>query len=341
ATTVADTGTDDGVLEEVIAVLEEHLGIRAIAPDDDYHDLGGDSLLAVEIVSVFRDRFGVTLDLDAFGTLRTPSRMAAAVRADRAGEPAGRGLVTVRDGDEVPLFLVHPAGGTNLLYVRLAEVSHSTVPLTALSFPTAPAGLRPSTLRGLAALYVERVRSVQPHGPYRLGGYSFGGNVAFEMAVQLQAAGERVEPVLMLDTHVPESYVGGRLSPEEFDAAFDVLSAQTSLMRGVDIDILREEGFLGIWQANHDMLKTYYPDRPFDGDILLLQAEESEPEELLDALRINLRDKSLWQDHITGRLRVQKVPGHHFTMFEDGERITALAGAFDDALAKYAQYGER
>ncbi|MER7191250.1 beta-ketoacyl synthase N-terminal-like domain-containing protein [Streptomyces flaveolus] len=336
-TTATETGTDDGLLEQVITVLEEHLGVRGIAPDDDYHDLGGDSLLAVEIVSVFRNRFGVTLDLDAFGTLRTPSRMAEALRAARAGEPAGRGLVTVREGDGAPLFLVHPAGGTNLLYVRLAEASHSTVPLTALSFPAAEAGRRPATLRDLAALYVERVRSVQPHGPYRLGGYSFGGNVAFEMAVQLQAAGERVEPVLMLDTHVPESYVGGRLSPGEFDAAFDVLSEQTTLVRGVGVDVLRAEGFLTIWQANHDMLKTYYPDRLFDGDILLLQAEESEPEELLDALRINVRDKSLWRDHITGRLRVQKVPGHHFTMFEDGERITALAAAFDDAVARYGK----
>ncbi|MGW5021964.1 beta-ketoacyl synthase N-terminal-like domain-containing protein [Streptomyces cacaoi] len=336
-TTATETGTDDGLLEQVTAVLEEHLGVRGIAPDDDYHDLGGDSLLAVEIVSVFRNRFGITLDLDAFGALRTPSRMAEAVRAARAGEPAGRGLVTVREGDGAPLFLVHPAGGTNLLYVRLAEASHSTVPLTALSFPAAEAGPRPATLRDLAALYVERVRSVQPHGPYRLGGYSFGGNVAFEMAVQLQAVGERVEPVLMLDTHVPESYVGGRLSPGEFHAAFDVLSEQTSLMRGVDVGVLREEGFLTIWQANHDMLKTYYPDRPFDGDVLLLQAEEPEPEELLDALRINVRDKSLWQDHITGRLRVQKVPGHHFTMFEDGERITALAAAFDDAVARYGK----
>ncbi|WP_326782954.1 beta-ketoacyl synthase N-terminal-like domain-containing protein [Streptomyces sp. NBC_00151] len=336
-TTAAETGTDDGVLEQVTAVLEEHLGIRGITPDDDYHDLGGDSLLAVEIVSVLRSRLGVTLELDAFGTLRTPRRMAEAVRATRAGETTGRALVTVREGEGAPLFLVHPAGGTNLLYVKLAQHSHSTLPLTALSFPAPTGGGRPRTLRELAALYVERVRSAQPHGPYRLGGYSFGGNVAFEMAVQLQAAGEQVEPVLMLDTHVPESYVGGRLSPGEFDAAFDVLSEQTSLMRGADLDILREEGFLTIWQANHDMLKAYYPDRRFDGDVLLLQAEECEPEELLDALRINVRDKSLWQDHITGRLRVQKVPGHHFTMFEDGERITALAAAFDDAVTRYRE----
>ncbi|WP_406835981.1 beta-ketoacyl synthase N-terminal-like domain-containing protein [Streptomyces sp. AHU1] len=335
AATATETGTDGGLLEQITAVLEEHLGVRGIAPDDDYHDLGGDSLLAVEIVSVFRGRFGVTLELDDFATLRTPARMAEAVQAAQAGEATGQELVTVREGDGTPLFLVHPAGGTNLLYVKLAEHSHSTVPLTALPFPARTDAGRPRTLRELAALYVERVRTAQPQGPYRLGGYSFGGNVAFEMALQLQAAGEEVGPVLMLDTHVPESYVGGRLSPREFDAAFDVLSDQTSLMRGIDLDILREEGFLTIWQANHDMLKSYYPDRRFDGDVLLLQAEECEPEELLDALRINVRDKSLWQDHITGRLRVQKVPGHHFTMFEDGERITALAAAFDDAVARY------
>lgn len=331
----AGSGTTD-VLAQIIAVLEEHLGVPGIAPDDDYRDLGGDSLHAVEITSVFQARFGVALPLDTFGSLGTARRMAEAVRAERAGSPAERGLVTIRDGEQAPLFLVHPAGGTNLLYFTLARHTRSTIPLTALSFPGAT-DERPATLRALAARYVERVRSEQPHGPYRLGGYSFGGNVAFEMALQLQAAGERVEPLLMLDSHVPESYVGGRLSPEEFDAAFSVLSRQTALMRGVDVGVLRDEGFLSIWQANHDWLKSYYPDRLFDGDILLVQAEEPEPEEMLDALHINVRDKSLWQDHITGRLRVQKVPGHHFTMFDEGERLTALAAAFDDAVAHYGK----
>ncbi|MFI1293618.1 beta-ketoacyl synthase N-terminal-like domain-containing protein [Streptomyces sp. NPDC020792] len=327
-----DGGGDDGVLERVLAVLATHLGLDAVAPGDDYHDLGGDSMLAVEIVSVFREKFGVTLDIDAFGQLRTAGRIADAIRSALVGDSRGSGLVTVREGDEPPLFLVHPAGGTNLLYFKLAECSRSSVPLTALSFPSAAEG-QPATLRGLAARYLERIRTVRPRGPYRLGGYSFGGNVAFEMALQLQAAGERVEQLVMLDTHVPESYVGGRLDTQGFEDAFAVLAQQSELLHGVDLTVLRQEGFLTVWQANHNWLKSYYPDHRFEGDIHLLYAEEPEPEELLDALHINARDKSLWQEHITGRLQVQKVPGHHFSMFDDGERITALAAAFDRAVS--------
>ncbi|MFJ4785215.1 beta-ketoacyl synthase N-terminal-like domain-containing protein [Streptomyces sp. NPDC088794] len=324
---------DAQVLDRVVAVLEEHLGVPGIGPDDDFRDLGGDSMAAVEIVSDFRDAFGVVLDLDDFGLLRTPARMADALRARLTHGSRPSGLVTVREGEGRPLFLVHPAGGTNLLYFKLAEYSGSALPLAALSFPSA-ADTLPGTLRELAALYLDRIRAVQPAGPYRLGGYSFGGNVAFEMALQLQAAGEQVEPLIMLDSHVPESYVGGRLDSEAFEGAFEVLARQSTLLAGVDVGVLREEGFLAVWQANHDWLKSYYPDRPFDGDILLLRAEEAEPEELLDALHINERDKSLWQDHITGRLRVRKVPGHHFSMFDDGERITALAAAFDHAVSR-------
>ncbi|MFJ9734252.1 beta-ketoacyl synthase N-terminal-like domain-containing protein [Streptomyces sp. NPDC101171] len=325
----AGEGLGDEVLQEVLPILREHLGVDSLAPDDDFHELGGDSLLAVEVVSTFRTAFGVTVELDALG--RTARQMADAVRAARTGA-RGSGVITVREGEGTPVFLVHPAGGTNLVYSTLARHSRSTAPLMALSFPSAEEG-RPETLRELAARYLERVRSVQPSGPYRLGGYSFGGNVALEMALQLQAAGERVEPLLMLDSHVPETYVGGRLDPQEFEDAFAVLARQTALVDGIDVAVLREEGFLDVWRTNHDWLKSYYPDRPFDGDILLLQAEEQEPVELLDALRLSVRDKSLWQAHITGRLRVRKVPGHHFTMFDEGEHITSLAAAFDEALS--------
>ncbi|MGW7328105.1 beta-ketoacyl synthase N-terminal-like domain-containing protein [Streptomyces sp. NPDC054840] len=338
AAAVVGGEVQDGVLEGVLKVLEEGLGIDGIAPDDDFYDLGGDSLLAVELVTALRTLFGIDLDLDEFARLRTPDAMAGHVRAVRSGSGAGHGGVrAVRDGAGTPVYLVPPAGGTNFLYHRLADRTPGGTALRALSFPSDPA-LRPATLRELAALYVGWIREEQPAGPYRLGGYSFGGNVAFEMAVQLQQAGEEVEQLIMLDTHVPETYVGGYLDAQGFTAAFPVLF-EAAAVRGVDPQMLREQGFLEVWQHNHALLKGYYPDRPFAGDIVLLQAEEPEGDALLDALRMNPRDKSLWGAHITGRLLVDKVPGDHFSMFDEGERIARLGAAFGSALDSHDQEG--
>ncbi|MFF8658043.1 type I polyketide synthase [Streptomyces huasconensis] len=329
---------DDQVLERVLALLEQGLGIDQLAPDDDFYELGGDSMLAVEIVTALRDLFGVEVDVDEFAGLRTPDEMAAHIRAALAGTSAAHsGITAVRKGTGTPVYLVPPAGGTNFLYFRLADQTAPGVPLRALSFP-GDAALRPATLRELAALYVEWIRREQPQGPYRLGGYSFGGNVAFEMALQLQRAGEQVELLLMLDTHVPETYVGGHLDAEEFEAVFPVLF-EAAAVRGVDPRMLRERGFLDVWQHNHDLLKGYYPDRRFDGDLVLLQAEEPEGNALLDALRMNPRDKSLWGAHITGHLVVEKVPGDHFSMFDEGDRIARLGAALGSALAPYGQEG--
>ncbi|GHF20567.1 beta-ketoacyl synthase N-terminal-like domain-containing protein [Streptomyces morookaense] len=328
----------DGLLERVIAVLESHLGMDQIAPDDDYYDLGGDSMLAVEIVSSLRDLFGVALDIDEFEQLRTPDQMAGWLRGALSGSASRHsGITRIREGEGRTTYLVHPAGGTNFLYFKLAAHSRSAMPLAALSFPSDPAR-QPATLRDLAALYVERIRSEQPEGPYRLGGYSFGGNVAFEMALQLQQAGQEVEHLVMLDTHVPESYVGGHVDAEDFEAAFPLL-LESAALEDTDPQALLDRGFLAVWQHNHDLLKGYYPDRRFAGDIMLLQAEQAEGTALLDALRITARDKSLWQQHITGQLSVTKVPGDHFSMFDDGDPVTRLGAAFDEAVALYD--GER
>ncbi|WP_155057956.1 polyketide synthase [Streptomyces blattellae] len=328
----------DTVLEQVVSVLEKHLGVTGVLPEDDYFDLGGDSMLAVEIATSLRGLTGVSLDLDAFGQCRTPRRMAAhicdALDEGPQGEPATRGTIVVRPGHGRPLFLVHPAGGTNLGYFRLVAASRGHDPVSAVTFPTDPAA-QPGTLRELAALYVEQIRAEQPHGPYRLAGYSFGGNVVFEMALQLRRAGERVAPPILIDSYPPECYVGGHIGEEDFDRALPLLlRAAAVTVDGEQAGLLRRNGFDAIWRHNHELLKGYYPDRRLEGDIILLRAEEDEDSLQLDeALGIRRLDKTLWRTHVGGGLRIRAVPGSHFTMFQEGDRIRALAAAFDEVLS--------
>ncbi|MEU6706180.1 beta-ketoacyl synthase N-terminal-like domain-containing protein [Streptomyces wuyuanensis] len=336
----ADTGTGAGVTrEQFTALLGKHLGVAGIAEDDDYYDLGGDSMLAVEIATSLRDAFGVPIDLDVFAQLSTVGELADYVVSvgaapDGARNRIGR-VVPIRQGEGRTLFLVHPAGGTNFVYFRMAVHSRSAEPLAAVSYPGEEDG-RPGTLRELAALYVEQIRREQPHGPYRLGGYSFGGNVLFEMALQLRAAGEEVDTLLMLDSHPPEAYVGGHIGDDEFEHAVPLLLTSAAADEE-QMELLRREGFVAAWRHNHDLLKGHYPDRRFDGDLVLVVAEEDEDGTLLDTMRIRRLDKaSLWGAHVEGRVDVLKTPGDHFSMFEDGERLEALAATFDRALARIA-----
>ncbi|MEV4612465.1 beta-ketoacyl synthase N-terminal-like domain-containing protein [Kitasatospora sp. NPDC049258] len=320
-------------VELVVELVERHLRTAPVGPDDDYYELGGDSLTAVGIVTALRDTFGAELDLDTFAALRTPRRIAERI-AERiggaaAGAPIVAGVVPVRAGDGRTLFLLPPAGGTNFCYFQLAShAGRARTPLAALGFP----GERPATLRALASAYLAAIRAAQPHGPYRLGGYSFGGNVAFELALQLQAEGEEVELLVMFDSHPPEAYVGPRITDQEFAAAFPLMLRQ-AFAPGATTE--EYQGFFGTWKHNHDVLKGHYPDRLLRTDLVLFEAGEQENRDLLEALRIRAEPKTRWQAHLDGDMAVLPVPGNHFTMFADPAHLSRLAAALDSVLAAF------
>jgi len=110
-------------------------------------------------------------------------------------------LIPLRtSGSKTSLFCVHGGGGHVLGYQDLAEALPEDQPVYGLSAPELDGAQRSMTVEELAATYNREIRRVQPHGPYRLCGYSFGGFVAFEMAAQLIREGEEVPVLVMLDT---------------------------------------------------------------------------------------------------------------------------------------------
>ncbi|GLH76253.1 hypothetical protein SSBR45G_11610 [Bradyrhizobium sp. SSBR45G] len=168
--------------------------------DADFFTLGGHSLLLLTL----RDRLQRTIGFElALSTLFAGSSIAQIARAltsdDRDADLPAQLLPFRRDGGAPPLFLVHPAIGTSLGYGALAEALPADWPVFGLE---APAAEQAADLVGLAASYVALVRKVATHGPYRVGGWSLGGAIAFEMARQLEAAGEAVQLVL-IDAGLP------------------------------------------------------------------------------------------------------------------------------------------
>jgi amino acid adenylation domain-containing protein len=193
----------DAIEKMLVEVWEKTLKLKQIGVHDNFFELGGHSLAAVRMMSEIRSLTGKGLPLATLFQSSTVAALAEIIRGD-APMPTASSLVPIRpQGSKSPVFLVHGAEGNVLLYRDVAEYIKSDHPVYGLQARALNGGRLTdrTTVQEMAAGYIEDIRSVQPHGPYLLGGYCFGGVVAFEMAQQLTARGQRVELVFMLETY--------------------------------------------------------------------------------------------------------------------------------------------
>ena len=161
---------------------EELLDVHPVGVTDNFFDLGGHSLLAVRLQLRVQEEFGPELPL---AILFQESTIEALARRLRGPAPAAAWspLVPIQVGGGEPPFCVHPVGGHVGCYAPLARHLGSDQPFYGLQAAGLEGDQEPGDeVEAMAARYLAAVRAVQPHGPYRLGGWSFGGLVAFAMA---------------------------------------------------------------------------------------------------------------------------------------------------------------
>ena len=188
----------------LLALWEEVLGVRGLGIDDDYFALGGSSLQAARLFAEIARRRGVGLPLTTI--IEAPTVRQLATQID-AGEVAHQGgLIALRPAGARKLFLVHDGDGETLLYRNIAQRAPADVSVYGIQ-PTRLRNvpLAHSSIESMAATYLQSVRAEQPAGPYLLGGMCAGGLIAYEMALQLERAGESVERVLLLDSATPQA----------------------------------------------------------------------------------------------------------------------------------------
>jgi thioesterase domain-containing protein/acyl carrier protein len=195
------TSPRDAFELQLVRIWESVLGIHPIGVTDDFFELGGHSLLAVNLMAKIRNLMGRELPLSSLFRGATIERLASLLRRDSASRPLSCLVELQASGSKPPLFFVHPAGGNVLCYMDLASCLGSDQPFYGLQTAGFYGEQAPFTrIEDMASHYLEALRTIQPQGPYFLGGWSLGGFIAYEMAQQLVAQGQEVGQLLLLDT---------------------------------------------------------------------------------------------------------------------------------------------
>lgn len=339
--------------EVITAIWARVLGHDEFAGDDDFFEVGGDSLLATWVVAELGQAVDRPVELSLLLEYSTVGDLAAAL-GSVAAAPRQRHrssqIVTLRPGPSGrSLYLVHPLGGELLGYRELAHTSAAPVRLLGIGWTGEPPAFG-STLVEIARTHVEQLRTIEPDGPYWLAGWSFGGVLAYEMAQQLLAAGGRVEFLGLFDANPVIDPITGLLmgrtpflrlldtvvtrldDPTTTDAELVELTSDRTWLQlmGAPITAGASSAYLrtvlDTARACMNAAMRYEP-RPYQGPVHLFQAGTGPAE-----------PAAVMRELCTGPLAVIPIAGDHWA-FIRGEHVTEAAAELDAALERVGAAG--
>jgi thioesterase domain-containing protein/acyl carrier protein len=205
-----EPGENAAAIEQTVAGWwRELLGVEQACLDDDFFALGGHSLTGVRLITRIAKTYRIDLELCILFQARTVRKLAAAIRTKiEAAGAEGRkfsSLVPIQpQGSKLPFFCVHAMGGDVIFYEQLARALGTDQPFHAFQSPlVSHKDVAETSVEELASIYIRDLRAFYPQGPYLIGGASFGGLIAFEMARQLHAQGATPSLLVLFDTAVP------------------------------------------------------------------------------------------------------------------------------------------
>ena len=343
-----DSGAIDISERELIEIWTRVIGRPVHIHDDFFDDLGGESLMAAHIAADVESETGKSMAPSLLIELNTVAKMAEYLRG---ADEAVRHVIEVQNGTTLPpLFCVAGGGGGVLIFRRLAPAIGPDQPFYGLQTHGFDLESLPATFAGIAASYVHAIRMVQPSGPYYLAGYSAGGKLAYEMACQLQRAGERVAFLGLVDTSATDARVSawrrlrnrleilrrdpGRAKAFAREAAVRpsrwMMSrvAQKLLGRGIAVPpmIIHHSIMFRGASRSHSL-------RPYPGAVTLFRAREG-----IRKVRV---DQDLgWTSLGVGRLDIIDVDGDHTTLLSE-PHVYSLSAAMREALERARMDVER
>jgi amino acid adenylation domain-containing protein len=325
-------GPRDEFQSRMVSLWEQVLGRKHIGVRDNFFELGGHSLLAVRLTSRIEKQFGRKLTITALLQAPTVESLVALLRDDRASWSP---LVPLNAGGSKPaFFFVHGLGGTVMRFHELARHMVPDQPFYCFQAQGMD-GKAPclDSVEEMASLYLEHLRAAQPQGPYFLGGYSFGGLVALEMATRLAAAQAEVGALILIDTYLPPAKHGPSLLRK-----FLGLSTEQKLAYGkkrlirYGRGIKRRIDALSLPQAIKDVREACavaelkYRPRVYPGRVVLFRASEK-------ALRGLDDPQAGWRSFAAGGIEIYEIDGDHGNILNEPQ-VKQLAAQVRARLEK-------
>ncbi len=321
-------------LEQLLVDLWQRvLGLNELSVHDNFFEVGGDSIKGAILINRLQQLLGEYIYVVAILDAPTVAQLANYLRqhyltAVNRIHPLSRTavetkrlewspLVELQHGEgRRPLFFVHPVGGNVFCYADLAHHLGAEQSFYGLqSFGLAEGQTPLAEISEMAGRYLEAVVRAQPEGPYLLGGWSMGGIIAFEMAQQLQSAGQEVALLALLDTHTP-AVLGQTLKIQDFKVDDEELwlqfkSDMSALygLEGPGFDPDELNRLYQVFRMNVHAMMRYQPQH-YPGRIMFFRANSR----LVD---IPLDPIDDWRALAADGVEVHVTPGDHYTMLKE------------------------
>lgn len=306
----------------LVAIWERLLETKGIGVTDNFFQLGGHSLLGLQMLAQVEKQGAGALPLRALFQAPTIRQLARSLTSDEVQQKWKNLMPIQPKGDRTPFFMVHGDQANHFLPGYLGKdqpfygFAHQGEDGQPIRYTEIPA---------LATHLISEMRSVRAHGPYLLGGYSFGGIVAYEMAHQLIASGEEVPLIALLDSYCPKLY--REVMRRERKLHEPLKDRVTRLL----IDLFTSERKpLPTWLRHYNIMHTYnramdtYEASPYPGKMLLFRCSKS-----WGPLELG------WSGMVQGGLEVRTVEGDHYDLMKE-DRMRLIASHLTERFAEYA-----
>ncbi len=338
----SSVSTQSEILDEIINSFKLYLGNEAISEHTDFFDCGGDSLLAVQLAHTLEKNCQLKInphDIQLYPTPRTLSQHLSKQLSQATLTSVSSALIPLQLGDpQRILFLVHPVGGTFYVYRQLIHGLPKALTIYGIQAEdlTTSSSTSVLSIEQIASNYVSVIKNIQPKAPYYLGGFSFGGVVAYEMARQLSDENHKVDKVIMIDSphqktlprafkdnadiiayllHLGSNY---KVDPEEVRQLDEDEQIKLFLRHAdklerelptIEKNVLQR--FFALFKTNSEAMTNYYP-LPYNGksDILFFKALEKDS--------VNPpHPEAGWKELLEDKIIIYDVTGNHLTMMDE------------------------